>query len=74
MLQVIYLKYIVWGDWTPSTIGIALAVIAVLARLSLAAKSNEQHDIPTLTPNTLGAYFLMTVTDANFRKGRKRTS
>ena len=45
MLQVIYLKYIVWGDWITSTIGIALALLAVLARLWLGAKSDAEHDI-----------------------------
>ena len=45
MLQVIYLKYIVWGDWITSTIGIALGVLAALARLWLGAKSDVERDI-----------------------------
>lgn len=39
MLQVIYLKYIVWGDWITSTNGIALGVLAALVRMWLGAKS-----------------------------------
>ena len=45
MLQVIYLKYIVWGDWITSTIGIALGVLAVLARLRMGAKADAEHDL-----------------------------
>ena len=45
MLQVIYLKYIVWGDWITSTIGIGLGLLAVLARLWLGAKPEVEHDI-----------------------------
>jgi len=45
MIQVIYLKYIVWGDWITSTIGIALGLLAARARLWLGAKPDIAHDI-----------------------------
>jgi hypothetical protein len=50
MLQVIYLKYIVWGDWITSTNGIALGILAALARMWFGAKSDVEQDItrPTL--------------------------
>ena len=50
MLQVIYLKYVVWGDWITSTNGIALGVIMSLVRMWLGAKSDVEQDItkPTI--------------------------
>lgn len=45
MLQVIYLKYLVWDDWITSTIGIALGLLAALARMWLGAKSDVERDI-----------------------------
>lgn len=45
MLQVIYLKYIVWGDWITSTNGIALGALAALARMWLGARSNVEQDV-----------------------------
>lgn len=49
MLQVIYLKYIVWGDWITSTIGIAVGILATLASMWLGAKSEVEQDIPKPT-------------------------
>jgi hypothetical protein len=45
LLQVIYLKYIVWGDWITSTNGIALGVLAAIAGMWLGAKSIVEQDI-----------------------------
>ncbi|HBB89663.1 MAG TPA: hypothetical protein DC047_18815 [Blastocatellia bacterium] len=42
MLQVVCLKYIVWGDWITSTNGIAIGVLAALATMWLGAKSEVE--------------------------------
>ena len=49
LLQVIYLKYIVWGDWITSTSGIALGVVMSLARMWLGAKSDVDQDMTKRT-------------------------
>lgn len=38
MLQVIYLKYVVWGDWITSTNGIALGILTALIRMCPTAR------------------------------------
>lgn len=50
MLQVIYLKYVVWGDWITSTNGIALGVLMSFVRTWLGAKADVEQDItkPTI--------------------------
>jgi hypothetical protein len=45
MLQVIYLKYIVWGDWITSTNGIVLGILAALVRMWLGAKADVERDV-----------------------------
>jgi hypothetical protein len=45
MLQVIYLKYIVWGDWITSTNGIALGILAALIRMWLVVESDVKPEM-----------------------------
>lgn len=45
MLQVIYLKYFVWGDWITSTSGIALGALMFLVRMWLGAKSDAGQNV-----------------------------
>lgn len=49
MLQVIYLKYVVWGDWITSTSGIALGVLMSLVRMWLGAKPDVARDVTKQT-------------------------
>lgn len=49
MLQVIYLKYIVWGDWITSTNGIALGILGALARMWFGAKYDVRQNVTNPT-------------------------
>ena len=45
LLQVLYLKYIVWGDWITSTNGIAIGLLAAYATRRLGTKSGVAHSM-----------------------------
>jgi hypothetical protein len=49
MLQVIYLKYIVWHDWVTSTCGIALGLLAALVTRRFSSRSKAEPGIAKAT-------------------------
>lgn len=49
MLQVIYLKYIVWGDWVTSTTGIVLGSMAALISWRLGINEDVERMKPKPT-------------------------
>jgi hypothetical protein len=49
MLQVVYLKYFVWGDWITATNGFALGLLAALVRMWLGGNSETGRDVAKAT-------------------------